>query len=90
MAEAQRTLVPPAGRVSDKVLQTFEYACAMRDSETAAQLLAILEDIANRKVLRFGGDRRLAGIDLDSASERLRNLEAECGRNPAHPASVRS
>lgn len=66
--------MPPASllRVADKVIQTFEYACVMRDFEVAEQLLLILEQMDSRSIKRFGGERRLDGMDLDAAKDRLR------------------
>ena len=58
-------------RVADKLLQAFEYACVMGDHETASALLTVLENLAVRRAKRFGGDRRLSGIDLDAAHARL-------------------
>jgi hypothetical protein len=61
-------------RVADKLLQVFEYACVMGDHETATALLTVLENLAMRRAKRFGGDRRLSGIDLDAAHARLINF----------------
>lgn len=68
------TRKPPASRirVSDKVLQTFEYACLMQDVEVAERLLGLLEFMSARKARRFGGDRRASEIDLEPLQERLR------------------
>jgi hypothetical protein len=66
-------------RVADKVLQTFDYACVMGDHETAAALLTVLEDMADRKARRFGGERRSSGVDLDAARTRLEGIKS---RNP--------
>ena len=64
---------PPVARlrVSDKVLQTFEYACVMRDFEVAGRLVEVLEHMAARSVRRFGGERRTGGIDLGAVRDRL-------------------
>jgi hypothetical protein len=67
----------PGRRVSDMVLRTFEYACAMRDLKTAAMLLAVLEDLDNRRVKRFGGDRRKSGGELSAAMARLDQAKIE-------------
>ena len=67
----------PSRRVSDMVLRTFEYACAMRDLKTAAMLLAVLEDLDRRRVSRFGGDRRRSGGELMTATARLNEVKAE-------------
>jgi hypothetical protein len=64
------------------VLRAFDYACVMRDAKTARLLLAALEDMEQRKVCRFGGDRRSGGIGIDAARERLRGVEAEVARRP--------
>jgi hypothetical protein len=62
-------------RVSDRVIDAFEYACLMHDAEVAEQLLAIVDFLADRKARRFGGDRRHAiGIDLEAARARLQAL----------------
>jgi hypothetical protein len=55
------------------VLRTFEYACAMRDLKTAA----MLEDLHNRRVSRFGGDRWKGGGELSTAMARLDQVKAE-------------
>ncbi|HTC07340.1 MAG TPA: hypothetical protein VK726_01040 [Acetobacteraceae bacterium] len=67
----------PSRRVSDMVLRTFEYACAMRNLKTAAMLLAVLEDLHKRRVSRFGGDRRKGGGELSAAMARLDQVKAE-------------
>jgi hypothetical protein len=72
---ARRTATPRL-RVADAVLRAFEYACVMQDARTAHMLLMVLEDMGQRKLCRFGGDRRRAGIDLAAAHERLRRLQA--------------
>jgi hypothetical protein len=64
-------------RVSDMVLRAFEYACVMHDLKTAAMLLAILEDLSQREVRRFGGDRRQPGREVDAARERLNRMAGE-------------
>src|SRR6185503_16385252 len=71
MPPERSRIVPPGTRVADKVLQTFDYACIMQDYDTAAALLVVLEDIAERKARRFGGDRRSSGPALAEARERL-------------------
>jgi hypothetical protein len=74
MSEARSRRSVPSVRVEDKVLQTFEYASAMGDLETAAKLLEVLKACVQRKVRRFGGDRRQLRIDLDAARERLEGV----------------
>jgi hypothetical protein len=76
MSGAQRRSVAAGTRVADKVLQTFDYACLMDDRDTAAALLIVLEDMADRTARRFGGDRRLSGIDLGEARARLQAMKA--------------
>ena len=68
--------VPPAGhrsglRVGDKVLAAFNYACAVGDLEAAEELLVVLEKIAERRIRRFGGDRRKETFTLCHAREHL-------------------
>jgi hypothetical protein len=75
MPPERSRIVPPGTRVADKVLQTFDYACIMQDYDTAAALLVVLEDIADRKARRFGGDRRSSGPALAEARERLAGLK---------------
>jgi hypothetical protein len=76
MSAAHHRTVTPRLRVSDAVLRAFDYACVMRDLKTASMLLAVLADMQTRKVSRFGGDRRAAGVEFDAAYDRLRRLEA--------------
>jgi hypothetical protein len=75
MSGTQQRLPTPGTRVADKVLQTFDYACVMGDYHSAAALLRVLEDMAERKARRFGGDRRAGGIDLGGARERLHRMK---------------
>jgi len=75
MPPERSRIVPPGTRVADKVLQTFDYACIMQDYDTAAALLVVLEDIAELKARRFGGDRRSSGPALAEARERLAGLK---------------
>ena len=75
MSATQQRSATPGTRVADKVLQTFDYACVMGDHDTATALLGVLEDMAERKARRFGGDRRSGGMDLDAARERLHRLK---------------
>jgi hypothetical protein len=68
------------------VLRAFDYACVMRDLKTAELLLPILEDLEQRRVRRFGGDRRSPNNELDAARERLRELEM-CGARKFEPVA---
>ena len=63
-------------RVSDKVMQAFDYACVMCDVETATMLMAILDNLANRDFGQAERRQRLAYSGLDVAAERLRSLQA--------------
>jgi hypothetical protein len=68
--------VPPAEypngmRVADKVLTAFNHACAVGDLEAADELLAVLEKVTERRVRRFGGDRRRETFTLFHAREHL-------------------
>lgn len=74
--------VPPAEypngmRVSDKVLTAFNHACATGDLESAEELLTVLERIAERRIRRFGGDRRRETFTPCAAREYLDRLRAE-------------
>lgn len=64
-------------RVSDQVLRTFEYACAMRDVRTARMLLAVLEDVQTGRASHVDGDRRQPDGTLDAASALLERTCAE-------------
>ncbi len=62
-------VVPPTEyadgmRVSDKVLAAFNHACAVADMEAAEELLGVLEKVTERRIRRFGGDRRREGSIL--------------------------
>ena len=68
--------VPPAEhpnglRVGDKVLTAFNYACAAGDLEAAEEILVVMEKIAERRIRRFGGDRRRENFTLCHAREHL-------------------
>jgi len=68
--------VPPAAysngmRVSDKVLAAFNHACTVGDLEAAEELLVVLEKIAERRIRRFGGDRRKETFTVCHAREHL-------------------
>lgn len=71
-------------KVYDKIMHVFDYACVMRDFETGAMLLAVLENIAAREVRRFGGNRRRTDARLDAAAARLRSLQADSHCNGDH------
>jgi hypothetical protein len=76
MSATHQRPVTQGTRVADKVLQVFDYACVMGDYDTAAALLTVLVDMAERKTRRFGGDRRSSTTDLVAARERLQRLKA--------------
>ena len=62
----------PSGiRVADKVLAAFNYACAVGDMESAEELLVVLEKGAERRIRRFGGDRRRETFTACHAREHL-------------------
>jgi len=62
----------PGGiRVSDKVLAAFNHACAMGDLEAAEDLLGVMERITERRIRRFGGDRRKESFVVYHAREHL-------------------
>ncbi len=68
--------VPPAEyrdgmRVADKVLAAFNHACAVCDVEAAEELLAVLEKVTERRIRRFGGDRRAESFTLFHAREHM-------------------
>lgn len=60
-------------RVSDRVLGVVEYACLVRDMETARDLIGVLEKMASRRARRFGGDRRASiTAQVEAAHELVR------------------
>ncbi|MCC6716522.1 MAG: hypothetical protein IT555_01435 [Acetobacteraceae bacterium] len=68
--------VPPAAypggiRVADKVVMAFNHACSVGDLEAAEELLVVLEKIAERRIRRFGGDRRRETFTVCHAREHL-------------------
>ena len=74
--ESLSAAVPPAEyadgmRVSDKVLAAFNHACAVGDIEAAEELLGVLEKVTERRIRRFGGDRRRESFTLCHAREHL-------------------
>ena len=74
--ESPSAAVPPAAfadglRVSDKVLAAFNHACAVADMEAAEELLGVLEKVTERRIRRFGGDRRRESFTLCHAREHL-------------------
>jgi hypothetical protein len=62
---------PGGMRVTDKVLAAFNHACAMNDLEAADDLLALLEKLTERRIRRFGGDRRKESFQVFHAREHL-------------------
>lgn len=62
---------PGGMRVSDKVLAAFNHACAMTDLEAAEDLLVVLEKLTERRIRRFGGDRRKETYVVFHAREHL-------------------
>jgi hypothetical protein len=77
--------VPPAEyrngmRVTDKVLAAFNHACGVGDLEAAEELLGVLEKVMDRRVRRFGGDRRREAFTLCHAREHLLWLKGQQGR----------
>jgi hypothetical protein len=64
-------------RVPDRILKVFEYACAFRDLDTAEDLLRAAESAIQRKINRFGGDRRREKTQLHAAREQLDRLRTE-------------
>jgi len=74
--------VPPAEypngmRVADKVLAAFNHACALGDLEAAEELLGVLEKVTERRVRRFGGDRRREAFTVFHAREHLAWLKEQ-------------
>jgi len=67
---------PGGMRVSDRVLAAFNHACRLRDLEAATDLLGVMERILERRVRRFGGDRRREVFTLNHAREHLEWLLA--------------
>jgi len=65
------TEYPNGMRVADRVLTAFNHACAVTDLEAAEELLAVLEKIAERRIRRFGGDRRRETFTVSHAREHL-------------------
>lgn len=73
--------VPPAEypggmRVADKVLGAFNHACTLGDLEAAEEILVALEKITERRIRRFGGDRRRETFTVAHAREHLAWLRA--------------
>jgi hypothetical protein len=73
--------VPPAEhpngmRVGDRVLMAFNHACVVGDLEAAEEILAVMEKIAERRIRRFGGDRRRETFTFCHAREHLDWLTA--------------
>lgn len=62
---------PNGMRVSDKVLAAFNHACAVGDLEAAEDLLGVLERVTERRIRRFGGNRRRESFILFHAREHL-------------------
>ena len=62
---------PNGMRVSDKVLSAFNHACLMGDLDAADELVVVLESIAERRIRRFGGDRRKETFTACQAREHL-------------------
>jgi hypothetical protein len=67
---------PGGMRVADKVLTAFNHACAVGDLEAAEEILAALVKITERRIRRFGGDRRRESFTVDHAREHLDWLRA--------------
>ena len=65
------TEYPGGMRVADRVLAAFNHACAMSDLEAAEELLVVLEKITERRIRRFGGDRRKESFVVFHAREHL-------------------
>lgn len=68
--------VPPAEypggmRVADRVLTAFNHACALGDLDAAEEVLVALEKITERRIRRFGGDRRQETFTVNHAREHL-------------------
>jgi hypothetical protein len=63
-------------RVADKVLTAFNHACTLGDLEAAEEILAALEKITERRIRRFGGDRRRETLTVSHAREHLAWLQA--------------
>ena len=67
---------PGGMRVADKVLTAFNHACAVGDLEAAEEILVALEKITERRIRRFGGDRRRETFTVTHAREHLDWLRA--------------
>ncbi len=68
---------PGGMRVADKVLTAFNHACTVGDLEAAEEILAALEKITERRIRRFGGDRRRETFTVNHAREHLDWLRAK-------------
>ena len=64
-------------RVADKVLTAYNHACTVGDLEAAEEILAALEKITERRIRRFGGDRRRETFTVNHAREHLDWLRAK-------------
>lgn len=58
-------------RVADRVLGAFNHACAVCDVDAAEELLSVLEKVTERRIRRFGGDRRKESFTLNHAREHM-------------------
>ncbi len=67
---------PGGMRVADKVLTAFNHACSVGDLEAAEEILVALEKITERRIRRFGGDRRRETFTINHAREHLDWLRA--------------
>ena len=67
---------PGGMRVGDKVLAAFNHACALGDLDAAEEVLLALERITERRIRRFGGDRRRETYTVNHAREHLAWLRA--------------
>jgi hypothetical protein len=78
MKLAARTTPPVTHRtrVSDKIAEVIEYALLLRDFHSAERLIEVMENIAQRRVRRFGGERR-ASIDEQITALRLKVEQAK-------------
>jgi hypothetical protein len=59
------------------VLTAFNHACAVGDLESAEEILVALEKITERRIRRFGGDRRRESFTINHAREHLEWLRAK-------------
>lgn len=77
-------------RLSDHVEDLFDAACREGDTETAAELLTVLENMQQRRHEMFKRDRRISDDQLAQAQEELaRSRAAATDGNAANSSNHR-